>query len=153
MHGNPAHWHLAHLYTTGVTGLYEDRTQRRGERSSVRCNPCGLRSGCRLPRHHRIVRKSIMEFIWINKQGVQNDDGEIVQFTGRFTMEYRNGAKVLELGIESVIRGGASCIQYRRSDFEKWSKGGGLLSPAEKERARTTFREALKFQGLVPDEE
>jgi hypothetical protein len=94
-----------------------------------------------------------MNFTWLNKQGVENENGEVIQFTGRFSMEYRNGLKVIELGIESGIMGSTSCISYSRKDFEKWSNGGGLLSPSENEQALNTFREALKFQGLVPDEE
>ena len=94
-----------------------------------------------------------MNFTWLNKQGVENENGEVVQFTGRFSAEYRKGEKVIEVGHESGVMGGTSCISYRRKDFEKWSKGGGLLSLAEKEQALNTFREALKFQGLVPDEE
>ena len=93
-----------------------------------------------------------MNFTWLNKQGVENENGEIVQFTGRFSAEYRKGGKVIELWVEDGIMGGTS-ITYRRKDFEKWSTGGGLLSPPEKEQALNTFREALKFQGLVPDEE
>jgi len=68
-------------------------------------------------------------------------------------MEYRKGSKVIEIGIESGIMGSKSLISYSRKDFEKWSKGGGLLSLAEKEQALKTFREALIFQGMVPDEE
>ena len=94
-----------------------------------------------------------MNFIWLNKQGVENENGEIVQSTGRFTIEYRKETKVIEVGIERGIMGSKSCISYSRKDFEKWSKGGGLLSLTEKEQALNTFREALKFQGLIPDEE
>ena len=94
-----------------------------------------------------------MNFTWINKQGVETEKGEIVQCTGRFTMEYRKGSKILEIGIESGVMGSTSLISYKRKDFEKWSKGGGQLSLAEKEQALNTFREALIFQGLVPDEE
>ena len=94
-----------------------------------------------------------MNFTWINKQGVESEDGEIVQFTERFFAEYRKGSKVIEIGIESGIMGNTSCISYSRKDFEKWSNGGGFLTTSEKEQALKTFREALKFQGLVPDEE
>jgi hypothetical protein len=94
-----------------------------------------------------------MNFTWLNKQGVENENGEVVQFTGRFSAEYRKGARVMEVGVEDGIMGGKTTISYRRKDFEKWSKGGGPLSLPEKEQALITFREALKFQGLVPDEE
>ena len=94
-----------------------------------------------------------MNFIWLNKQGVKNENGEVVQSTGRFTIEYRKGSKVIEIDIERGIMGSTSCIIYSRKDFEKWSKGGGLLSLVEKEQALNAFRKALKFQGLIPDEE
>jgi hypothetical protein len=94
-----------------------------------------------------------MNFTWLNKQGVENEGGEIVQFTGRFTVEYRKGSKVIEVGFEDGVMGGKPLICYRRKDFEIWTKGGGQLSTSEIEKAINTFRGALKFQGLVPDEE
>jgi hypothetical protein len=35
-------------------------------------------------------------FTFINKQGVESRDGFRVQFTGRFSLEYRNGSFVME---------------------------------------------------------
>ena len=39
-------------------------------------------------------------FIWLNMQGVQSDRGFVVQFTGRFTAEYREHSKVVTLEVE-----------------------------------------------------
>ena len=39
-------------------------------------------------------------FTWLNKQGVQSDSGFIVQFTGRFTAEYREGGKIMTVALK-----------------------------------------------------
>jgi len=93
-----------------------------------------------------------MKLTWLNKKGVESENGEVVQFTGQSTAEYRKGDEVIEVGVEDGFAGGEISVRYKRKDFEKWS-WGGRLSPSQKEQAINTFREALQFQGLVPDEE
>jgi hypothetical protein len=45
-----------------------------------------------------------MTFSWLNKQGVESDDGFRVQFTGRFTLEYVEGEKTMVLEGEDMFR-------------------------------------------------
>jgi len=91
-----------------------------------------------------------MNFEWINKQGVKTEDDIVIQFTGRFTAEYRDGTKILKLDIDDGVMGNKTCINFKRSDFTKWDNSGGSLTPTEQERAINIFKEALVFQGLVP---
>lgn len=39
-------------------------------------------------------------FEWLSKQGVRSSEGFEFQFTGRFTAEYREGDRVMELEVE-----------------------------------------------------
>ena len=57
-------------------------------------------------------------FSWISKQGVRSDEGFEVQFTGRFTAEYREGAKFLVVDIESS---GIGLVDFDSRAFEKWA--------------------------------
>lgn len=86
------------------------------------------------------------EFTWLNKQGVKSELGFTVQFTGRFTAEYREGLNSLILDVEDGFSGGRSCISYSRSSFNKFS------DPVERSNAILNFRRAIEFQGLVPIE-
>jgi hypothetical protein len=88
-------------------------------------------------------------FKWLNKQGVESDDGFSVQFTGRFTADYREGAKRITVDVEGGANG---TLIYTRSCFQRWAHPHGELTSEEQERAIQNFREAIKFQGLNPRE-
>lgn len=90
-------------------------------------------------------------FTYINKQGVKSEQGFIVQRTGRFTAEYIEGLKKIEIEVEGGLMGSNPCLNYSRSSFERWV-GGAALTAAEKERVVLNFRAALQFQGIVPIE-
>lgn len=86
-------------------------------------------------------------FTWLNKQGVQSDRGFIVQRTGRFTAEYREGEKVVTLDVESGLSGGVPCIILEPNAFVRWDDGSAI---AEDQQAQLfqNVREAMEFQGL-----
>jgi hypothetical protein len=89
-------------------------------------------------------------FTWINKQGVSSSDGFVVQMTGRFTMEYREGSRVLVLEIDNGNWGGGPSIALTRpSDLERWGKSGLSISKSDQDRVRLNIKEALAFQGLT----
>jgi hypothetical protein len=44
-------------------------------------------------------------FTWLNKQGVRSSEGFEVQFTGRFTAEYREDAYYLVVDVEDGTNG------------------------------------------------
>jgi len=85
-------------------------------------------------------------FTWLNKQGVRSDRGFEVQFTGRFSAEYREGGKVVILNVED---GGGipSIILNPLESFTHWSDG--TVIPKEKRvQMFQNFKEAMEFQGL-----
>jgi hypothetical protein len=88
----------------------------------------------------------------LNKQGVESDGGFVVQFTGRFTAEYREGSKKITVSIESGYSGGPA-IMYDRSCFKKWDSALEELPNDEQARMAANFRDALEFQGLNPIED
>jgi hypothetical protein len=92
-----------------------------------------------------------MSFKWLNKQGVESDAGFSVQFTGRFTCEYREGGRMIEIEVESGISCGKPSISIYRDAFAKWQ----VIRPFHEtpsdvqQRLLQNFREAMEFQGLV----
>ena len=91
-------------------------------------------------------------FRWLNKQGVESDKGFSVQYTGRFTAEYREGAKKIIVDVEDGFAGEQHCVNYSRASFEKWSNWPDSISAEEQARMISNFREAIKYQGSTPDE-
>ena len=87
-------------------------------------------------------------FTWLNKQGVQSDNGFIVQRTGRFTAEYRDRGKVVTLDVESGLLGDQPCIIVDPDAFQHWDGDTAKISPEEQARMFQNLREAVEFQGL-----
>ena len=86
-------------------------------------------------------------FTWINKQGVRSSQGFEVQFTGRFTAEYREGGRVISVSVEQGLSGGP-CISIEGAAFARWDGSASTNSAGEQQRLLANFKEALKFQGL-----
>ena len=84
-------------------------------------------------------------FSWINKQGVKSSEGFEVQFTSRFTAEYREGNHYLVL---NVADGGNGAIDFDSKEFVKWANSSVSNSPEEQARMLKNFLAALEFQGL-----
>jgi hypothetical protein len=84
----------------------------------------------------------------LNKQGVQSDRGFLVQFTGRFTAEYRDRGKVVTLDVESGLLGGQPCISVGPDAFEHWDGETETIPRDEQARMFENLREAIEFQGL-----
>ena len=85
-------------------------------------------------------------FRWLNKQGVESELGFIVQFTGRFTAEYREAGRVFVVDVEDGGQSGdKSNILYSRSSLLRF-----IPSQSERDRVDINFRDAMVFQGLVP---
>lgn len=89
-------------------------------------------------------------FTWLNKQGVQSDAGFVVQFTGRFTCEYRESGRILELEVESGVIGQQPCINIKRDAFASWNVAGVKHDIPEEQQLRMlqNFKDAMEFQGL-----
>ena len=91
-----------------------------------------------------------MAFRWLNKMGVESDDGFVVQFIGRFSLEYRESGRVLKLYVENGrIENGLRCQIIDPTSVVRWD---GPLSEAipeeEKSRIFGNIARACEFQGL-----
>jgi hypothetical protein len=89
-------------------------------------------------------------FTWLNKQGVESDRGFVVQFTGRFTAEYREAGRTITLRVEDGISGNVPSIILSPQAFEHWDNEppGKKIPGAEQQRLLKNFRDACEFQGL-----
>ena len=89
-------------------------------------------------------------FSWLNKQGVRSNAGFEVQFTGRFTVEYREGAKKIAAPVEDGFSAGRAIVIISPGAFSKWDEPFAALKiSAEKEREiLQNFIAAMEFQGL-----
>lgn len=90
-------------------------------------------------------------FTWLNKQGVQSELGFVVQCTGRFTYEYREGGRSLEIEVESGFLAGSPSISIHKDAFAKWDRSRPFYEAPKEEQERLVknFRDALAFQGLA----
>lgn len=86
-------------------------------------------------------------FVWLNKQGVQSDRGFIVQFTSRFTAEYRENGQTITLDMEDGMNGGLPCISVSPNAFERWDDGTAIPKN-EQDQLFQNLKEAVEFQGL-----
>lgn len=87
-------------------------------------------------------------FTWLNKQGVQSDNGFVVQRTGRFTAEYRENGKVVTLDVEGGLSGGTPSISVLPSAFEHWNGERTVIPPEQQAQMFQNLRDAMEFQGL-----
>ncbi|RUS67792.1 hypothetical protein CUZ56_00269 [Saezia sanguinis] len=90
-------------------------------------------------------------FKWINKQTVESDLGFILQFTGRFSAEYRENGRKMTLDIEFGSGAGGPCVIVERSSFKRWDNDSVPLSEEEQNRVINNFTSACEFQDLEVD--
>jgi hypothetical protein len=88
-------------------------------------------------------------FTWINKQGVRSDEGFALQFVGRFTAEYREGTKVMEIEVEDGFLDGKPAINVARGAFGSWRGDSSPIPPDDQRRIADNVRRACEFQGLT----
>jgi hypothetical protein len=86
-------------------------------------------------------------FTWMNKQGVRSDKGFEVQSTGRFDLEYREGANIVSIYVESGLIGGLPSLSIEPDAFLRWDSGIAIPKD-EQTRLFENLRAALAFQGL-----
>lgn len=91
--------------------------------------------------------RSIM-FTFLNKQGVQSNAGFIVQRTGRFSSEYREGEKKITIELNNgILPNGKFCEIVSSDAFSKWDDGTPISTEKQKEILKN-FTEAMEFQGI-----
>jgi len=90
-------------------------------------------------------------FTWLNKQGVRSDAGFEVQFTGRFTLEYREGPRSVTLHIEDGWYGGKPATLVDPEAFSRWDDdAAGMKIPRDRQGVLfDNLKAALEFQGLI----
>ena len=86
-------------------------------------------------------------FVWLNKQGVQSDSGFSVQFTGRFTAEYREDKRIVTLRVEDGTTGGLPSVIFDPDAFVRWDDGTSI-SPDHQAQLFQNVKGAMEFQGL-----
>lgn len=85
-----------------------------------------------------------MSFRFLNKQqGVESDKGFVVEFTGRFTLEYRHANFRMECDAETLTNGIAN-VALPELPF-------GNLTEKRRSEIAQDIREALEFMGLNPE--
>lgn len=87
-------------------------------------------------------------FKWLNKQGVESEEGFVVQVTSRSTIEYREGDKKIVVYIEFGIKHGQNCVIITPDAFEKWEDGTYIMRAKQKE-ILANFMSAMNFQDIV----
>ena len=90
-------------------------------------------------------------FTWLNKQGVQSDQGFVVQRTDRLAAEYREHGRVITVYIQSGLSEGKRCLIIQGTAFERWDGDpeNKRISLDDQLRMLRNFREALEFQGTA----
>jgi hypothetical protein len=88
-----------------------------------------------------------MNFIWLNKQGVESDTGVRLQFTGRFTAVYEDRNYLIHLDIEDGWLGDRPVVILRR---RRWTdrKTGLPIPTAALDEIHSNLQAAIEFQGL-----
>ena len=87
-------------------------------------------------------------FKYLNKQGVESNEGFIVQRTGRFTSEYREGSKKITIELNNGVSASGKFCEIIKSDtFSNWDDGESIAQDKQKEILKN-FTDAMEFQGL-----
>ena len=74
-------------------------------------------------------------FTWLNKQGVQSDEGFIVQRVDRFIIEYQEGPRKVSVGVEPGFSGGPRVI-IGKDAFARWDNGISIPPSNKRECTR-----------------
>src|SRR5260221_29418 len=92
-----------------------------------------------------------MGFVWLNKQGVESDQGFALQSVDRFTYEYRVGGRTMRLDGESMFSGlgGASFgFSFNPSwRTARWQPPHSAVPITDREREQIVqnIKEAMAF--------
>lgn len=90
-------------------------------------------------------------FKWLNKQGVESDEGFIVQVIDRFHVEYREAENALTLEVDIGFVGGVSpCVILKKNAIQRWGgeHSSSSFSDDRKQQILNRFIAAMKFQDM-----
>lgn len=88
-------------------------------------------------------------FTWLSKQGVRSDEGFEFQRTGRFTAEYRENGRAVDMYVESA----AGIITIYEGSIERlWNDiDNPFAKKSERDRIIRNIKMAVEFQGAKLD--
>jgi hypothetical protein len=93
-------------------------------------------------------------FEWINKQGVRSDKGFVVQRTGRWSIEYREGNRVLIFGVDgeslATDESGRTIQTIRINPFPRWEPPDEFITEERRQEIIENLKEAIIFEKMVP---
>jgi len=89
-------------------------------------------------------------FTWLNKQGVRSDKGFEFQRSGRFTAEYSENGRTVELYVEGGA-GGVLTVYEGSLDPLLIDIENPFERKAERNRIVNNIKKALEFQGMRLD--
>lgn len=89
-------------------------------------------------------------FTWLNKQGVEGDEGFSVQCISRYAFEYREGNNILTLRGDIGMCAGKACFIFDGNSISHWDNKPSLVpfSEEKKKKILSNFIAALKFQDV-----
>jgi hypothetical protein len=85
-------------------------------------------------------------FRWLNSQAVESDKGFAVEFTDRFTLEYREG----NLRIPCHVEGGNPMMDVDLPSVSQPPFSHGGVRPEKRPTIIQNITEALEFMGFFP---
>lgn len=88
-------------------------------------------------------------FTWLNKQGVRSSEGYEVQSVDRFSIEYREGSRVVTVAVERGYFGGGPSVSISPKAFERWNHSATRNSVEQQAQMLRNFKAAMQFQGVV----
>jgi len=94
-----------------------------------------------------------MTFRWLNKQGIESDQGFVLQRVDRYSYEYREGDRTLRLDGESMFSGlGSASFGFSfdpgwRTATWQSPKGAIPISDRDQERIVQNIKDAMAFMG------
>lgn len=89
-----------------------------------------------------------MKSMQMNAPSAHGASGVQVRVTSRFTAEYRDGDKVVDIDVEpGVDDDGKLCVLLALDAFKRW-RGGTPISSGERRLMLQTFVDAMRSDGL-----
>ncbi len=86
----------------------------------------------------------------LNNQGVRSERGFIVQVKDRFTVEYSEGSRRMDIEVEfGILANGNPCVNIDRSATSRWNGHSTDIPISEQDRIRENFIDAMKYMDLT----
>ncbi len=88
-------------------------------------------------------------FTWVTKQGVKSEKEFVVQSVDRFTIEYREGVKIISVEVDrGFLPDKKLCVNIKSNAFQNWNDGTPVDDKRQTEILQN-FKDAMEFQGIA----